>query len=91
MPRKKNITFWACDFETTVWGEKVEQEKGKKQDSTEVWSCADVALYDETESVTITHSIRDFLNRFLKQLISTSWTVLYAQPTLYQKQIPFFL
>ena len=31
MPRKKNITFWACDFETTVWGEKVEQEKHKKQ------------------------------------------------------------
>ena len=65
MPRKKQITFWACDFETTVWGEKVEQEKGKKQDSTEVWSAADVALYDNTETVTITHSIRDFLNRFL--------------------------
>lgn len=65
MPRKKNITFWACDFETTVWGEKVEQEKHKKQDSTEVWAGADVALYDESETVTITHSIRDFLNRFL--------------------------
>ena len=32
MPRKKSITFWACDFETTVWGEKVEQEKGKKHE-----------------------------------------------------------
>lgn len=31
MPRKKQITFWACDFETTVWGEKVEQEKGKNK------------------------------------------------------------
>ena len=30
MPRKKNITFWACDFETSVWGKKVENEKGKK-------------------------------------------------------------
>ena len=65
MSRKKKVTFWACDFETTVWGEKVEQEKRKKQDSTEVWSGADVALYDDTETVTITHSIRDFLNRFL--------------------------
>lgn len=65
MSRKKKVTFWACDFETTVWGEKVEQEKCKKQDSTEVWGGADVALYDDTETVTITHSIRDFLNRFL--------------------------
>lgn len=65
MPRKKQITYWACDFETTVWGEEIEAEKRKKQDCTEVWSGADVALYDETETVTITHSIRDFLNRFL--------------------------
>ena len=65
MPRQKKVTFWACDFESTVWGEKVEQEKGKKQDSTEVWAGAYVALYDENENVIITHSIRDFLNRFL--------------------------
>lgn len=65
MAKKKNVVYWACDFETTVWGEEVERKLGKKQDSTEVWAAADVALYDDTESVTITHSIRDFLDRFL--------------------------
>lgn len=63
---QKAYTYWACDFESTVWGEDLEREKGKKQDYTEVWSGADVALYDSTESVTITHSISDFLNRFLR-------------------------
>lgn len=63
--KKKNVTYWACDFETTVWGEELENQLRKKQDCTEVWSAADVALYDNSETVTITHSIRDFLNRFL--------------------------
>lgn len=62
--KKKEIYYWACDFETTVWGKEVEEKLGKKQDRTEVWSAADVRLYDETESVTISHSIRDFLDRF---------------------------
>lgn len=62
---KKCYTYWACDFETTVWGEELEKEKGKKQDYTEVWSGADVALYDTSETVTITHSIQEFLNRFI--------------------------
>lgn len=64
--KKQQINYWACDFETTVWGKEVEEEKGKKQDTTEVWAAADVRLYDETETVTISHSIRDFLDRFLK-------------------------
>jgi len=66
MSRKKsNVNFWACDFETTVWGEELEKIRGKKQDYTEVWSAASVKLYDETESVIIDRSIRDFLGRFL--------------------------
>lgn len=65
MARQKIITHWACDFETTVWGEEVEKELGRKQDHTEVWAAADVQLYDQLENVTITHSIRDFLERFL--------------------------
>lgn len=64
MARKKVIKHWACDFETTVWGEEVEKEKGYPQDKTEVWAAADVALYDSSENVTITHSLRDFLDRF---------------------------
>lgn len=67
MPRKKKVTFWATDFETTVWGDKIEKEKGVKQNKTEVWSAASVALYDVTETVIIHHSIRDFLKFFLKQ------------------------
>lgn len=63
--RKKVIEYYACDFETTVWGEKIEKEKKKKQDHTEVWSAAYVKLYDDTETVTIQNSIRDFLDTFL--------------------------
>lgn len=66
MARKKNITYWACDFETTVWSEEMINKAGHEQDTTEVWAAADVALYDKTERVTISHSIRDFLNRFLR-------------------------
>ena len=66
MAKKRVITYWACDFETTVWTEEMEKKAGHEQDSTEVWSAADVALYDITETVTISHSIRDFLNRFLR-------------------------
>ena len=66
MARKKNITYWACDFETTVWSEEMIKKAGHEQDTTEVWAAADVALYDKTERVTISHSIRDFLNRFLR-------------------------
>ena len=62
---EKQYKFWACDFETTVWGEEVEKKKGK-QTSTEVWAAADVALYDTNEKVTISHSIREFMGRFLK-------------------------
>lgn len=66
MSRKKSSNFWACDFETTVWGEELEKERGMKQTSTEVWSAASVRLYDESETVLVDHSIRDFLERFLK-------------------------
>ena len=66
MGRKKNVTYWACDFETTVWTDDMIKKAGHEQDTTEVWAAADVALYDKSESVTITHSIRDFLNRFLR-------------------------
>lgn len=66
MGRKKNVTYWACDFETTVWTDDMIKKAGHEQDTTEVWAAADVALYDKSEIVTITHSIRDFLNRFLR-------------------------
>lgn len=66
MGRKKEITYWACDFETTVWTDEMVEQVGHEQDYTEVWAGADVALYDDTERVTITHSIRDFLTRFLR-------------------------
>ena len=66
MGRKKNVTYWACDFETTVWTDDMIKKAGHEQDSTEVWAAADVALYDKSDNVTITHSIRDFLNRFLR-------------------------
>lgn len=66
MARKKEITYWACDFETTVWTDEMIKEAGHEQDYTEVWAGADVALYDKAETVTITHSIRDFLTRFLR-------------------------
>ena len=66
MGRKKNVTYWACDFETTVWTDEMIKKAGHEQDVTEVWAAADVALYDKSETVTITHSIRDFLNRFLR-------------------------
>lgn len=66
MGKKKVITYWACDFETTVWTDEMEKEAGHEQDSTEVWAAADVQLYDKEERVTISHSIRDFLTRFLR-------------------------
>lgn len=66
MARKKNVTYWACDFETTVWTDDMIKKAGHEQDTTEVWAAADVALYDKSENVTITHSIRDFLTRFLR-------------------------
>lgn len=66
MARKKEITYWACDFETTVWTDDMIKKAGHEQDTTEVWAAADVALYDKSDNVTITHSIRDFLNRFLR-------------------------
>lgn len=69
MSRKKsNVIFWACDFETTVWGDVIERQKGVKQDHTEVWSAASVKLYDDTETVIVDHSIRDFLARFLNSV-----------------------
>lgn len=75
MSRKKsNVFFWACDFETTVWGDEIERQKGIKQYHTEVWSAASVKLYDNTETVIIDHSIRDFLARFLN---SESNDILY--------------
>lgn len=66
MARKKEVTYWACDFETTVWSEEMIKKTGHEQDTTEVWAAADVALYDKSETVTISHSVRDFLNRFLR-------------------------
>lgn len=63
--RKKTKTFWACDFETTVWGPELERARGKKQDETEVWSAAYVQLYDENDTVHIDGSIDEFLNFFI--------------------------
>ena len=65
--RKKEVNYWACDFETTVWGDKIEQERGKQQDITEVWSAASTRLYDTTEKVYIQGSIRDFIS-FISRL-----------------------
>lgn len=63
--RKKSKIFWACDFETTVWGSALERARGKKQDETEVWSAAYVQLYDEKEVVHIDGNIESFLSFFL--------------------------
>lgn len=57
----KKVTFWASDFETTVWDEETIQKMGHEQDETEVWSAASVKLYDDTEDVKIQQSIRDFV------------------------------
>lgn len=65
MAKKKDITYWACDFETTVWGAELEKERGKKQDRTEVWAAAYTRLYDNTEAVEIKPSIREFIDTFL--------------------------
>lgn len=62
--RKKSKIFWACDFETTVWGPALERARGKKQDETEVWSAAYVQLYDEKEDVHIDGNIESFLSFF---------------------------
>lgn len=63
---KKHVNYWACDFETTVWGLDVERKIGKKQDCTEVWSAAFVKIFDEKEEVIILQSIESFLNYFLQ-------------------------
>ena len=62
--QKKEVIYWACDFETTVWGKTLEKERGRKQDRTEVWSAAYTKLYDTSEKVVIRQSIRDFLEDF---------------------------
>lgn len=67
MGKKKLATYWACDFETTVWGDQLEKERGKKQDETEVWSSASTKLYDDSETVYIQQSIRDWLEFILSQ------------------------
>lgn len=53
--------YFAADFETTVWGEEIEKERGI-QTKTEVWSAAIVELYDNTESVNIFGNIGDFID-----------------------------
>ena len=65
--KKKEQAFWACDFETTVWGEEIERQKGHKQDRTEVWAAASTKLYDDTETVYLHHSLRDWLTFILGQ------------------------
>lgn len=67
MGKKKATTFWACDFESTVWGKEIEKQKGKKQDRTEVWAAASTKLYDDTETVYLHHSIRDWINFIMQQ------------------------
>ena len=62
--KKKEVIYWACDFETTVWGKSLEKERGIKQERTEVWSAAYTRLYDTSEKVVIRQSIRDFLDDF---------------------------
>ena len=49
MSRRK-YTYYACDFETTVYD---------GQNSTEVWSSAIAPLYDSSDSVIIQHSIEE--------------------------------
>ena len=72
---KKNKVFWACDFETTVWGEKLEEARGKKQDETEVWSAAYVQLYDDMEVVHIDGNIEDFLSFFFTASHKTMYCI----------------
>lgn len=55
-----NIHYYACDFETTVYTKEMIDVYGA-QESTEVWAAAICELFDDTETVTILHSIRDFL------------------------------
>ena len=59
MNAKKKILL-AADFETTVWTDRMKQEKGvSEQTSTEVWSAAYAQLY--TDNVCVLHSIKDFM------------------------------
>ena len=59
MKAKKKILL-AADFETTVWTDKMKQEKCvSEQTSTEVWSAAYAQLY--TDNVCVLHSIKDFM------------------------------
>lgn len=67
MSRKKRITYWASDFETTVWDEETIKKYGHEQTETEVWSAASVKLYDDTETVMIQQSCRDFVNFTISQ------------------------
>ena len=55
MSRKRSYRFFACDFETTVY---------KGQENTEVWASASVELFDDTENVSIFHSIEEQFNYF---------------------------
>lgn len=59
--KKKEITFWASDFETTVWTEEMIREAGHTQNWTEVWAAASTRLYDESEEVIIQGNIRDYI------------------------------
>lgn len=54
--RKRKYRYFACDFETTVY---------EGQQNTEVWASASVELFDETETVTILHSIDEQFDYFL--------------------------
>lgn len=66
MARQKLVTYWAADFETTVWGKEIEKNLGE-QTKTEVWASACVQLYDKSETVYIHQSIRDFIDFVLSQ------------------------
>lgn len=48
--RRRSYRYFACDFETTVYD-------GQKD--TEVWASACIELFDDTEQVTILHSIEE--------------------------------
>lgn len=52
---KRKYRYFACDFETTVY---------EGQNATEVWASASVELFDETETVSILHSIEEQFEYF---------------------------
>ena len=47
----KQIDYYCCDFETTVWDEKKQKAENKEQDYTEVWAAAIVPVPKTVEEL----------------------------------------